>query len=618
MKRLKRLVKVLGAYKYTYLLAGVLLIATSLIRMLEPKILQVALDYILLPAQNKVVESEPGWVASALASLLPLASSTAVQLLLFLALLYIGIAISRGVASLLAGLLVSSATERSAQTLRDKLFSHVLRMPLQTHDELPSGEVLQRCTGDVDTVRRFLLNDVAEMIRLSALFVAAFLMMFSVHIPYAFAAIALVPFIAINSFLFFRKEAIVWEAHEEQSDKLTAAVRENLAGIRVVHAFAKESQEVERFEKINKAKLDLGIQHVKLHASFWPISDALINLQVAFSLTLGAYLALSQMISLGEFASFFTYSIMVTWPLRQVGQIASRMGMAMVALDRMSEILEKDLEQYDGLLLDASKLQGQIEFRNVSFSYPGKPDKKILDGLSFKIEAGQQVGIIGPTGAGKSSLIALLLRFYEPSEGEILLDGTNIAEIDKQSLRKELGTVLQRAFLFSSSLLDNIRYGKPDQEEIRVNSAIEQSGLSALVSRLPDALETPVGEKGLSLSGGQRQRTSIARVLSAQPGLYLFDDSLSAVDTLTEASVLQGMSENARDGLNRKTQLLIAHRLSVLRHAEHILVLEKGRLTQQGSHEALYQQPGYYRKVADLQDAESESQQSDELELIVK
>ena len=599
MKNLRKLFSILGPWRAWYAAAGVLLIATSFIRMLEPKVIQVVVDGVVLFFQSQEAStSEPGPFAKIIYNLLPeITLDNLPRILLLLAVTYLVIAGLRALTMLAAGALTASSTERAVKSLRDRLFRRILELPLQGHDEIPTGEMVQRSTGDVDTVRRFMLNDVAEMIRLGALFVGAFIMMVTVHVPYALIAVSLVPIIGITSVVFFRKEAKVWQEHEDEQDKLTAIVQENLSGIRVVKAFAREPEEINRFDKQNDVKFKVGLKHVDLHKNFWSVSDALVNLQVTLSLIAGTYFTLNQAITLGEFASFFTYSIMVTWPLRQVGQVTSRMGMAAVAAERMYSILERDPEDYQAEVSEHKQFAGAIEFRNVSFAYPTKPEEKVLENLSFKIQPGENVALVGPTGSGKSTVVALLQRFYEPDSGNIYLDGVDISTIDKGLLRARIGAVLQRPFLFSSSIRANIAYANPDASGGEVESAARDASILEVLERFPTGLDTVVGEKGLTLSGGQQQRVALARTLLADPDVLVLDDTASAVDPITERKI--ATSVEARRG--RRTSLSIAHRLTSLEAVERILVLEKGRLVQDGRPEQLRTEPGYYAMISEIQ-----------------
>jgi len=392
------------------------------------KILQVTVDGVVKFFIDKKLDPEiyKDPVANTIYNILPnLSLDNLSWVLICIGLLYLLVAVLRSGSQVSSAALTASSTEKAVKRLRDYLFAHIQRLPVSFINKTNTGELIQRCTGDVETVRKFILNQVVEVIRLAAIFIFAFAMMFVVHKTYAFVAIASSPLIIITAFFFFKKEGKVWAEHEDEADKLTSLVNENLNGIRVVKAFANEQFEIDRFDKQNLVKRNVGMKQAKLHTIFWPISDFLIHTQIAISIFFGGYLTLSNAITVGEFTSFFAYGIMVTWPMRQIGRIVSQMGMA---------------------------------------TYPNATEPT-LKNVSFTIEAGEQVAIVGPTGAGKSTIIALIMRFYDLDEGEILLDGVPITELSKSYIRSKIGAVLQKPFLFSTTIENNIRYAKPGEEE---------------------------------------------------------------------------------------------------------------------------------------------------------
>jgi len=420
-------------------------------------------------------------------------------------------------------------------------------------------------------------------------------MMYMVNKSYALLAIALTPFIMITSYLFFKKEGKVWAEHEDEADKLTSIVNENLNGIRVVKAFANEQFEIDRFDKQNHVKRKVGLKQAKLHTIFWPISDFFIHLQIAISIFFGGYLSLKGLITVGEFTSFFTYGIMVTWPMRQIGRIVSQMGMAVVAMDRLSKILDAEEEDYAGEVLQGL-FKGEIKFENVAFTYPNAKTPA-LQNVSFTFYAGEQTAVIGPTGAGKSTLIALLLRFYEPDEGVIFLDDIPISNLSKSYLRSKIGAVLQKPFLFSTTLHNNIRYAQPNAEEPLVIEAAKASSIHEISHIFADGYQTMVGEKGVTLSGGQKQRVTLARTLLEDPEILILDDATSAVDTETEFNIQKSLTEV----LAGKTSIVIAHRATSIQHADHIIVMDEGKVTQSGTPDDLKNEDGFYKQMLELQ-----------------
>lgn len=598
VKNLKRIFKVLHKWQAYYWGAAVLLIFSMFVRMLQPKILQVTIDGVVLFFINKKLPDEvyKDPVASWLYSILPtITLNNLGWVLICIGLIYLVVASLRSVSSIVSAALKASSTEKAIKYLRDYLFNHIQKLPVSFISSTNTGELIQRCTGDVETVRRFILDQIVEVIRLSAVFIFAFIMMFVVSRSYALVAIALTPFIMITSYLFFKKEGKVWAEHEDEADKLTSIVNENLNGIRVVKAFANEQFEIDRFDKQNHIKRKVGLKQARLHAYFWPISDFFIHLQVAISIFFGGYLSLKGMITVGEFTSFFTYGIMVTWPMRQVGRIVSQMGMAIVAMDRLSKILDAEEEDYAGEVLQGL-FKGEVAFENVTFAYPNAKTPA-LQNVSFTFAAGEQTAVIGPTGAGKSTLIALLMRFYEPDEGVIFLDGVPISNLSKSYLRSKIGAVLQKPFLFSTTLQNNISYAQPKADEPLIIEAAKASSIHEISHIFADGYQTMVGEKGVTLSGGQKQRVTLARTLLEDPEILILDDATSAVDTETEFNIQQALA----NALSGKTSVVIAHRATSIQNADYIIVMDEGKVIQSGTPERLKEDDGFYKQMLELQ-----------------
>ncbi|MCH2043380.1 MAG: ABC transporter ATP-binding protein/permease [Saprospiraceae bacterium] len=617
MNKLYLLFSVLDRWKWHYLLAGLLLIVSSFVRMLEPKVLQIAVDGVVnfskSGGKTTTIEADP--IAGLFYTILPkIHLENLVTVLFYIGLLFACLASMQALSRFFASILSASSTEKATKQLRDRLFTHIQALPLSQLDKMPTGEMIQRCTGDVDTIRKFVSTQIVELIRLAAIFIGALIMMFLVHIPYTFISIALVIPIVITAYLFFKKEQIVWQKHEDEQDKLTAIIQENLSGIRVVQAFAQEQAEIDRFEKQNLVKRDIGVRQIDLHMKFWPISDWLVNMQIALSLFAGAYFTLHGQISVGEYASFFTYAVMVTWPMRSLGRIVSQLGMASVAMERISQILDTAQEDYGETPQEDPVIKGKIEFRNVSFAYPHQDTKKAsqkwaLHNLSFIAQAGKKIAIMGSTGAGKSTIIKLLTRFYEPTEGEIYLDDRPLADYHKTFLRKKFGIVHQKPFLFSTSIKENIAYAQYDAEghlaiqhtdhvsDTDFQQASRDAAVTDFIHKMPKTYDTVVGEKGVTLSGGQKQRVALARTLLSDPDILVLDDATSAVDTETEHNIQDALGKR----MQKKTTFIIAHRLTSVQYADKIIVLEKGQKLQEGTHDELLAQTGFYREVYDIQ-----------------
>ncbi|MDX2301424.1 MAG: ABC transporter ATP-binding protein [Microscillaceae bacterium] len=592
-----RLVQVLDRYKWKYLLSIILLLIALSARVLEPKILQIAVDQIIASKSSEVTQAKASQdvVAHLLSALLPNSVSLSTVLLL-LAVGYVLISILRGSFLFTAMALKTFCGEHAAKNLIDKAFDKIQRLPMAYFSGISKGELIQRCTGDIDTIKRFVENQVITVIQLSAIFILAFMMMFLVDWRYALISVALTPILFISGLMFFKREGKIWLEHEEEADKLNTMVQENLNGIRVVGAFANEEFEKKKFADQNFRKRSIGFRHELLHAIYWPSTDFLVFLQISIAVLAGGYFTLTRQITLGELLSFYTYVSMVAWPMRQLGQVLSEMGMATVAMGRVSEIMQAEDEKDEGIL-SPDNLLGKIEFRQVSFKYKESDEEYVLKNISFTIQAGEKFAIIGPTGAGKSTIIKLLLRLYDPQEGDILLDEIPIRQYSKKFVRQHIGVALQKPFLFSTTIRENIAYTNPEAEDTQVLKVAKIAQAHEMQEIFPQGFETLVGEKGVTLSGGQKQRVAMARTLLPEPEIVVLDDTTSAVDTETEFGILNALNQEN----NQKTMIIISHRVTSVQYADEILVLENGTILQSGKPDELLAEEGYYHQIHQIQ-----------------
>jgi len=595
-KALRDLWRLLGSYRQWYLLASMLAILAILFRSFEPRVLQLVVDYVVVlplggpaPGTDIVTDFLLGFLP-------PLEANRLGGLLLGLAIMYLVLSVFRGVSVFTAEAIKNWATDRVAKVQRDDAFAHIQRLPLSYFTRITRGELIQRLTGDVDTVKNFLRGQVFSLIRILSVFVFAFCMMAITDWVFALICISLAPFILTLSLLFFRKEKEVWKQHEKESDKLNTLVQENLNGIRTVIAYANEEHEVSRFKEQNEAKRKMGFRHNLLHTFFWPTSDFLTYLQIVISIVVGGYFTVQGRISIGELLSFYTYINMLSWPVRDLGRVLSQMGMATVALERLGEINEAEEEDANGETYTG--VEGEIALEQVSFRY--KPeDEFALENVSLHIHPGEKVAIIGPTGSGKSTLIKLLLRLYEPESGAITLDGKPLGTFKRGWLRQHIGLALQQPFLFSTSVRENIAYTDPEKEVEEVYAAAKTAQAYDLQEIMPQGFDTLVGEKGVTLSGGQKQRVALARTLLPKPAILVLDDITSAVDTETEQAIFDALETWLAD----QTTLIISHRVTSIQQADRILVLDQGRLVQQGTPEELAKHPGYFQEIMKVQAA---------------
>ncbi len=597
----RQLLRLIDRYKWLYFLSLALLFISLIPRTLIPKVLEIAVDYVILSLQNQsTVDLENrDFVFRFFQSLLPTPTMENFGWLLFsLGMIYFFISVSRGFTLLVYTALKTYCGENIAKDLRDRAFAKIQALPMAYFGKVSKGELIQRCTGDIDTIKNFVQNQIIALVNLSTLFLFTFVMMCLVNWQYALISVSILPLIAITAYFFFQKEAKVWQAHEAEADKLNAMVQENLNGIRVVSAFANEEYEIQRFDQQNQRKKAMGLRHRLLHTFYWPLSDAMAFAQIIIAAMAGGYFVLTGEITIGELLSFYTYVSLVVWPVRQIGQILSEMGMASVALDRVSEIMQAPEElEAEAQMIEPIAIKGDLVFENVSFKYKDEDENYVLKDLSFEIKAGQKVAIIGPTGAGKSTIIKLLLRLYEVNEGQIKIDGRDIQTISKTFLRSRIRVALQKAFLFSTTLKDNMAYAEPDSAQARVELAAQHTQAYEMVQKFPQGYETMVGEKGVTLSGGQKQRVALTRTILPQMDMLVLDDTTSAVDTETEHAIFDAL----KGTIAQKTTIIISHRITSIQQADMILVLDQGRLVQMGSPEALQKEPGYYQRIHAVQ-----------------
>lgn len=503
----------------------------------------------------------------------------------------------------------AEAAESIAKNTRNNLYDHLQKLPYDYHVKAETGDLIQRCSSDVETIRRFLAVQFVEIGRGIFMLVSVLAIMFSLNVKLALISMIAVPILFVFAFVFFSKVQKVFLLCDESEGRLSTTIQENLTGMRVVRAFGKEGYEVDRFDEKNSEFRDLVYKLIKLLAWYWSISDALCLFQIAAILIVGAYLSSTGVITLGTLLVFMTYEGMLLWPVRQMGRILTDMGKSFVAAKRIFEILDTPIEtmEENGT---CNEIKGNIEFKNVCFEY--EKGKKILKNISFKVKAGQTIAILGPTGSGKTSLVNLLPRLYEYTSGSIKIDGVELNTIDKRWIRKNIGIALQEPFLFSKTIKDNIMLAKEEAREEEVYAAATIASIHNNILEFEQGYETAVGEKGVTLSGGQKQRVTIARTIVNNYPILVFDDSLSAVDTETDASIRKALKERSKD----VTTFIISHRITTLAEADMILVLDKGTLIQKGTHKELIACEGLYKKIWAIQnslekDLEEETQADD-------
>lgn len=508
----------------------------------------------------------------------------------------IALAALNGIFTFLKGKWTAIAAETTAKNIRNSLYDHLQHVSYDYHVKAETGDLIQRCTSDVDTIRAFLAVQFVEIGRALFMVALALIIMLSLDVRMTLISMIAVPIIFVFAIIFFMKVKKAFKESDEAEGRLSTVLQENLTGVRVVRAFARQDYEMDKFDVKNAEYRDLTYKLLKLLASYWSSSDMLCMLQIGTVLMAGSYWASTGRISLGTLIVFTTYESMLLWPVRQMGRLLTDLGKTTVSLRRIEEILEQPMEQ-PAEKEGKPEIQGAIEFNKVTFGYD--ESKPILKEVSFKVEKGQTVAILGPTGSGKTTLMHLLPRLYELQKGSITIDGVDIRSIEKKWLRKNIGIVLQEPFLYSKSIMENIGLAKDHVLEQEVYEAAQTASVHGVIQEFEKGYETLVGERGVTLSGGQKQRVAIARTLILNSPVLIFDDSLSAVDTETDTAIRKALKERE----HAATTFIISHRITTLSEADFIVVLDEGRVVQIGTHQELISQPGLYQRIWSIQNA---------------
>lgn len=510
---------------------------------------------------------------------------------------FVGLAFLEGSMTFASGRWAAQTAEGIARRLRNYLFDQIQHLSFTYHSKMETGELIERSTSDVDALRRFYSDQAIGIGRIILLFAINFGALVFLNLKLALISVIVIPIILATSTWFFKRVTKAYEAYQEQEAILSTTLQENLSGVRVVKAFARQNYESEKFEKDNWEKYQRGKRLLRLHSLFWPLSDTICGAQMLAGYLVGALMAINGEISVGTYLAYAGLIVWLIFPMRNLGRLIVQFSTGQVSYGRVMEIIKQDREPLDlGDYRPENGFQGSLEFKDIGFEYePGSP---VLEEINFSVKSGQVVALLGSTGSGKTSLVHLLPRFYEYTHGSVLLDGVELNRYPRSYLRQQIGIVEQEPFLFSRSIRENIAYGvdrEISDEEI-VNAA-RAAAIHDVIMTFPNGYDTLVGEKGVTLSGGQKQRVAIARTLLKNPRILIFDDSTSSVDTETEAEIRDALTQLMKD----RTTFIIAHRIQSIMIADLILVMDRGRIVQAGTHADLVNQQGIYRKIYEIQ-----------------
>jgi ATP-binding cassette subfamily B multidrug efflux pump len=578
MRELRTLLPYLRPYRWAYLLGLTLVVVSNFFAALGPRFLQQGIDALRSGGGFRAVQ-------------------TAVLLLL-------AVALVGGVARYGMRQLLNSGSRRVETDLRDQLYIHLQRMSAEFYDRYPTGDVMARTTNDLLAVRMVagpaLMYLVDTSIR--ALLIAPAMVGISAHLT----LLALVPLLGLPIAMISLGRVIHQRAQaiQAQFSELTTHAHENLSGVRVVRSYRQERAEIEHFRQLSETYLVRNLGLARVQGAFFPLLTLLGGLSGFIVLYAGGRLVMAGSVSVGQFVAFGVYLAMLVWPMIALGWAVNLVQRGAASMGRINQLFRERpaiTSPPTPTSLPPAKGARALEFRNVWFSYPGAKERGwVLQDISFKVAPGSSLAIVGPTGAGKSSLVDLIVRAYDPDRGGVLIDGVDLRQLTLEELRRAVGFVPQETFLFGETLRRNILLGAPDDG--RLEQVADVAQLTEALPALPDGYETLIGERGINLSGGQKQRAAIARALAQDPPIFVLDDALSAVDAQTEARILAGL----RDALVGRTSIIVSHRLAAVRDADLILVLDGGRIVEQGVHADLITRGGRYWELLRRQQLEQE------------
>jgi ATP-binding cassette, subfamily B, multidrug efflux pump len=575
IQTLKYLIPYLKQYKVKYIVGAVFVIFTNIFRILNPRVVQNAIDYL----KTEFTISKLGLYAG----------------------LVVLFALLEGIFLFLMRKSMIVASREIENDLRNDFFERLMQLQPSYYHSIPTGDIMARATNDLSAVRSVLGPGIAYSVNTITAFIFVIPMM--LHISPRLSLFALLPFplIAVLVNRFGRAIHFRFEKIQEQFSALSTRAQENLSGSSIIKWFVREKYEVEEFRKLNYENMNRNISYVKVQAAFHPVLMFVIGLATALIILFGGKLVIDDQISLGEFTAFMLYMGILIWPSIALGWVIGLFQQGAASMNRMRQVLETEPEIVElPNMITPKKFNGEIRFKDLTFGYD--KDIPVLHGINIHFPARQTIGLIGPTGSGKTTLVQLIPHFYKIPSGHLFFDGIDLNDISVKFLRSRIGYVPQETFLFSNTIRNNIAYGKPDATHEEIEWAAKMAHIHEEIESFPDQYESILGEKGLNLSGGQKQRVAIARAILYQPEILILDDAFSALDTYTEERILT----NLEDFFPDRTVLLVSHRISTLQNCDNIIVMEEGAITEQGNHEELLAARGLYSWIHEKQLLEEE------------
>jgi ATP-binding cassette subfamily B multidrug efflux pump len=571
MNTLRQLYQLVRPYRGRVLLVTLFLLGTTAIEMVLPTIIQKVIDVGLLAGQTKF--------------------------LMVSALIVMGLGLIKMFLSQRQTFLTRWISQKTAFDLRNQLYDHIQRLSFSYHDHAQSGQLISRCIEDVSAVQNFTGTGFTTLTQVILLMVSITILLFSENPRLALISmLPLVPLALLTTSFGRRIGKLFYEVDKAIGD-LSSRLQENVVGVHVVRAFAREHYEIDRFGRANKHLYNVRVKTMREFAKIIPSSNFLVALSTILILWFGGQMVINHQLTLGELVAFNSYVLLLALPTQQLAWLVNQAGEASAGLRRAYEVLHLEPEiQSPPNPIVLPTLKGKVEFHDVSFRYAGEK-KPALHEINLEVEPNQVIALIGATGSGKTSLVNLIPRFYDVSQGTVLVDGHDVRQVELTSLRKQIGIVLQTTLLFSASVRENLAYGKPELSLEEIIEAARVAQAHEFIKEMPEGYDTVVGERGITLSGGQRQRVAIARALLMDPRILILDDSTSSVDTQTEKRIQQALYRL----MEGRTTFVIAQRLSTVQRADLILVMDQGRIIERGQHKELVARGGAYRQIYDLQ-----------------